>query len=63
MIIHKAYKFRVYPNIEQKELIHKTFGCNRFLYNYYLEDKKKEYGQTKKSKSVYECIKDIPSLL
>lgn len=27
MIIHKAYKFRLYPNNEQKEIIHKTFGC------------------------------------
>lgn len=62
MIIHRAYKFRLYPNIEQKELIHKTFGCNRFIYNYYLEDKRKEYEQTKHSKTAYECIKDISSL-
>ena len=33
----KAYKFRIYPNEAQKELIEKTFGCTRFVYNYYLE--------------------------
>ena len=23
----KAYRFRIYPDREQEELIHKTFGC------------------------------------
>lgn len=62
MIIHKAYKFRLYPNKDQQELIHKTFGCNRFIYNHYLYEKQTEYQTTKKSASAYECIKDIPSL-
>ncbi|HBE8145521.1 TPA: helix-turn-helix domain-containing protein, partial [Clostridioides difficile] len=26
----KAYKFRMYPNKKQQELIKKTFGCCRF---------------------------------
>ena len=34
--MYKAYRFRIYPNEEQKILIHKTFGCSRFVYNYYL---------------------------
>ena len=34
--MHKAYKFRFYLNDNQKELIHKTFGCVRFIYNYFL---------------------------
>ena len=28
MKINKAYKFRLYPNNEQKKLINKTFGMN-----------------------------------
>ena len=32
----KAYKFRIYPNETQKELIEKTFGCTRFVYNHML---------------------------
>ncbi len=36
MIINKAYKFRMYPNENQKELINKTIGCTRFIYNYML---------------------------
>ena len=36
MLINNAYKFRLYPNINQKELISKTLGCNKFIYNYFL---------------------------
>ena len=29
----KAYKYRIYPNDEQKIQLVKTFGCCRFVYN------------------------------
>jgi transposase len=29
----KAYKYRLYPNEEQKEYFSKCFGCSRFVYN------------------------------
>ena len=32
----KTYKFRMYPNNNQSILINKTFGCVRFVYNYFL---------------------------
>ncbi|MDX5641488.1 hypothetical protein D1N67_19315, partial [Clostridioides difficile] len=35
-VVEKAYKFRMYPNKKQQELINKTFGCCRFVYNKYL---------------------------
>ena len=38
-----AYKFRFYPNNKQLELINKTFGSSRYVYNYYL-DKMKNNG-------------------
>ena len=44
MKITKAYQFRLYPTKEQEILIHKTFGCTRFLYNQMLEEKKKVIG-------------------
>ncbi|MDY3767482.1 MAG: helix-turn-helix domain-containing protein, partial [Lachnospiraceae bacterium] len=31
--VEKAYKYRIYPNKKQKEIIAKTFGCCRFVYN------------------------------
>ena len=35
--MYKAYKFRLYPDNNQREKINKNFGCNRFVYNYYLD--------------------------
>ena len=34
--MYRAFKFRLYPDNNQKELMSKTFGCSRFVYNYYL---------------------------
>ena len=34
---YKSIKYRIYPNKEQQDLILKTFGCSRFVYNYMLE--------------------------
>ena len=33
---YKAYKFRIYPDEKQRNLINKTLGCTRFVYNYFL---------------------------
>ena len=38
--MYKVYKFRLYPNDEQKILINKTFGAARYIYNYYLDKMK-----------------------
>ena len=35
---NKVIKYRIYPNKEQQNLIFKTFGCSRFVYNYMLEE-------------------------
>jgi putative transposase len=35
----KAYKYRIYPNKEQKQYFAKIFGCVRFIYNRMLADK------------------------
>jgi len=57
VIHHKAYKFRIEPNSEQKEQINKTIGCCRWVYNYFL-DKAKE----SKYKSWFEYKKQLPGL-
>lgn len=31
--MQKGIKFRIYPNREQKNLIHRTLGCCRLIYN------------------------------
>ena len=35
--MYKTFKFRLYPNDEQKILINKTFGSARYTYNHYLD--------------------------
>ena len=62
MQILKGYVFRMYPDEKQEELINKTIGCSRFIYNHFLDDKIKEYKIVGKSKSAYDQIKLIPSL-
>ena len=41
--MNKAYKFRLYPNKKQVELLSKCYGCNRFTYNYFREMKINAY--------------------
>lgn len=50
----KAYKYRIYPNKDQKEMIKFNFGACRFIYNWALEQKIKSYEQTKKSISRFD---------
>lgn len=60
--MEKAYKYRIYPNKKQIELIHKTFGCNRFVYNYYLAKRKEEYVSSGKSFTFKMCSSDLTQL-
>ena len=62
MIQHKAYKFRIYPNKEQKILLEKTFGCVRFVYNHYLALRREVYETQKRTFSYKECAKDLVCL-
>ena len=38
-----AYKFRIYPNEEQRTMLAKTFGCTRYLWNRMLSDHNELY--------------------
>ncbi len=67
--MHKAYKFRMYPNEKQEILINKTFGCTRFIYNYFLDKCKenkpmKAYDMCKMFKKLqeeYPWLKEVDS--
>lgn len=62
MKIHKAYKFRLYPNKEQAILINKTIGCSRFVYNHFLNQWNEVYKETGKGLSYRKCSAQLPSL-
>ncbi len=58
----KAYKYRLYPNKQQQELLSKHFGCCRFVYNYALAKKIEYYTVEKKTLSRFEIQKDLVSM-
>lgn len=66
----KSYKYRIYPTREQAELIGKTIGCVRLVYNTLLADCKEQYEKTGKSKvgnyaalkSKYNFLSEVDSL-
>ncbi|WP_407301627.1 IS200/IS605 family element RNA-guided endonuclease TnpB [Clostridium botulinum] len=71
----KAYKYRMYPNREQKLYFAKTFGCTRFIYNKMLADRIKSYEENKdldikqskyptpaQYKKEFEWLKEVDSL-
>jgi len=39
MKINKAFKFRIYPNSQQKQFLAQSFGCARFIYNRFLRQR------------------------
>lgn len=65
-----AYKYRLYPNKEQREYFAKCFGCVRFIYNRMLSDKINHYKETKQKlnntpaqyKKEFEWLKEVDSL-
>lgn len=60
--MEKAYKYRIYPNKEQQILIAKTFGCCRFVYNYYLNKRIQAYKENKTSLNYYDCTNNLKDL-
>ena len=62
LTVLKGYVLRLYPTDNQKELINKTIGCTRFIYNHFLDEKIKDYKTSGKSKSCYDQIKELPGL-
>ncbi|RNF41208.1 RNA-guided endonuclease TnpB family protein [Planococcus salinus] len=74
---NRAYKFRLYPTNEQEQLLLKTFGCVRFVYNKMLAERKETYEKFKdnkellkqqkfptpaKYKTEFEWLKEVDSL-
>lgn len=60
--MEKAYKFRIYPNKRQQNLIQKTFGCVRFVYNHYLHMQMEIYDNDGKHMTYNQMSKDLTQL-
>lgn len=57
-----SYKFRIYPNKTQEDLIQRTFGCVRFVYNHYLAQRIEQYEATGKAPTRFMQDKDLTVL-
>lgn len=62
MLVNKAYKFRIYTNKEQEVLITKTFGCSRFVCNYFLAKWEDAYKRTSKGLTYKTCSSQLTQL-
>ena len=60
-LIKRTYRFRIYPNHSQKELIEKTLGCSRQVYNDFLSMCIESYEADKnRTINKHELIKLLP---
>ncbi len=59
--MERAYEYRIYPNARQRELIERTFGCCRWVFNKCLETREGQYAAGSKSSSCYELQKMVAS--
>ncbi|MFP7288609.1 IS200/IS605 family element RNA-guided endonuclease TnpB [Shouchella clausii] len=62
MLVHKAYKFRLYPNKAQEVLIAKTIGCSRFVFNHFLAKWNDTYKETGKGLTYNACSSQLTQL-
>ena len=58
----KAYKYKILPSEEQKQLLNKFFGCARYIYNWGLNIKTQSYKERGKSVSYNDLAKQLTSL-
>lgn len=61
-IIHKSYKYRIHPTKDQEIFLDKHFGCSRFVFNFFLNERKEEYLNNRNSLSYYDNAKSLTEL-
>lgn len=62
MIVTKNYKFRVYPTEQQIDLLFKTAGCCRLVWNMFLNQHEEDYKINGKSLCQYDAVKLLSPL-
>lgn len=60
--MEKRFLLRIYPTKEQEKLIQRTFGCARFVYNYFLDYRIKKYNEENISLTANDCSKVLTEL-
>ena len=62
MKVNKAYKFRLVPTLKQVELLNKSVGSCRFIYNHFLQLNIDTYAKTEKFVFSVDMINKSPEL-
>ena len=60
--VKKGFEYRIYPSQEQALLLARTFGCSRWVFNFFLRLCIDTYEKTGKSPSIYECMRMLTQL-
>jgi putative transposase len=58
----KSYKYKINPNEDQKVLLNKHFGSIRFIYNHFLNERKREYETNKQTLNYYDNCRSLTEL-
>lgn len=61
-MVQRSYKFRFYPTPEQADQLARTFGCVRFVYNYFLRTRADSFFKDKKRVSYNDTAKMLTIL-
>ena len=60
--MEKGFEFPLYPNLGQVRLLARTFGCVRWVFNRFLEEKIKVYKETGQSLRYGDCSRLLTEL-
>lgn len=61
-MIHKAYKFRLYPTPDQEEFLCRSFGATRWVYNYFLNYRDSKFKNEGVKENYFSMAKVLTSL-
>ncbi|HMK43710.1 MAG TPA: RNA-guided endonuclease TnpB family protein [Dissulfurispiraceae bacterium] len=61
-MLHRAYRYRIYPTEDQKQFLEQHFGCCRFVYNHFLALRAKKWKNEQISVSGFDCKGMLPEL-
>lgn len=61
-MVNKTYRFRLFPTAEQEILLAKHFGCVRYVYNHFLNERKEQYQANKKFDNYYKQAATLAKL-
>ena len=60
--MEKGFEYRIYPSQKQQQLLARTFGCSRWVFNRFLEEKIRVFKETRQSLSYSDCCRMLTQL-